>query len=189
MSRPNKRIKNKKNKKTALMEQAMENAMKRFLDENMKNDITDFSEKLADLDARADMENEVMQLFYKEFVALKSREEKEHIRRYIRLREETKTLSICHSDKDKCFDMDRIGMEALLCEIDEILADVGVTVVEVNIGDTFDPKLHKAVRKSSGTEAGAHEKIITAVESDAYIWDEITIVPAKVEVGGDVQNE
>ena len=38
MSKPNKRIRNKKNKKTALMEMAMENAMKRFLDVNMKND-------------------------------------------------------------------------------------------------------------------------------------------------------
>lgn len=189
MSKPNKRIRNKKNKKTALMEMAMENAMKRFLDVNMKNDFTDFSEKLADLDARADMENEVMQLFYKEFVALKARKEKEHIRRYIRLREEAKTLIICRSQKDKRFDTDRMGMEVLLCELDEILADVGVDVVEVNVGDTFDPKLHKAVRKSFGSEAGVHTKTITAVESDAYIWDEIIIVPASVEVGGDVQNE
>lgn len=179
----NKRIKSKKNKKSALMEQAMENAMKRFLEVNMKNDITDFSKKLSDLDARADMENEIMSLFYKEFIDLKTRKDNEHIRRYIRIREETKSGIIYCSHKDRRFDTDRMGMEMLLCEINEILADVGVDVVEVNVGDTFDPKLHKAVR-TQGSETGKHMKTITAVESDAYLYDGMTIVPAKVEVGG-----
>lgn len=82
----NKRVEKKHLRKTVLLEQAIRKEC-----EEMRNVGQDSNEKLTAIAARTEMQEEILDLFYKEFKEMKARvSEKRHIRTYIRIREELK---------------------------------------------------------------------------------------------------
>lgn len=153
---------------------------------NVFSNITEFNEKLTELNVRSEMQEEILKLFFDEFKKLKTRNEKLYIRPYIRLRESIKNdinkeIHCNDFERDDAFHRHLTDLKCTLLEIEQSLEDMGVEIMHVKTGDTFDPKIHKA-RKCPVSDSDMHEKVVE-VCSDAYIWEGQTLVPAEVKIG------
>ncbi|MBR2522929.1 MAG: nucleotide exchange factor GrpE [Clostridiales bacterium] len=72
------------------------------------------------------------------------------------------------------------GIELLQKQADDVLAKIGVTVIEADRGTKFDPKLHEAVMHVEDGELGEQE--IAQVFQKGYIYKEQVIRHSVVQV-------
>ena len=174
----NKRIEKKHLRKTVLLEQAIRKEC-----EEMRSVGQDSNEKLTAIAARAEMQEEILDLFYKEFKEMKARiSEKRHIRTYIRIREELKKELRPWEHAELNISSPIAALELLQYDIEEILKDMGVEIVPVKEGDKYDENIHKATRREAVTDPAEHGKILY-VSNDTYFWEGKPIVLAEVVVG------
>lgn len=180
----NKRVEKKHLRKTVLLEQAIRKEC-----EEMRSVGQDSNEKLTAIAARSEMQDEIMDLFYKEFKEMKARiGEKRHIRTYIRIREELKKAIYPCELEDIKFNSPIITLEYLLVEIEEILEEQGVEIIPIKVGDSYDENIHKVTRREAVTDSAEHGKILY-VSNDTYMWEGKPIVLAEVVVGAFEENE
>ncbi len=80
------------------------------------------------------------------------------------------------------------GIQYIEKQLEKVLTENGVSTIEVQVGDTFDPAVHEALEQAAPSEehqeeAAAHDSpIITKVLQNGFKIGERIIRPAKVTV-------
>ncbi len=85
-------------------------------------------------------------------------------------------LAIEHANDDAVVDGFKMARDTLI----QGLAECGVTSINPNVGDTFDPQLHEAMLRQESPEMQP-DQIVMVLQS-GFKLDDIVISPAKVTV-------
>ncbi len=77
------------------------------------------------------------------------------------------------------------GIQYIEKQLEKVLAENGVSTIEVKVGDTFDPTIHEALEQTEQSEEdaeGNNEQTVTKVLQNGFKIGERIIRPAKVTV-------
>lgn len=162
---------------------------KRYITRSYMNQINDIKceikhqeEMLEKLIVGITKQQEILELYYKEYQQLKRRDEKQYLMTFIRMRESMMKDIVRYEQNCQTDAEEYRVLKIYIDEYTDTLEEYGVEIVDCSVGEYFNPEIQKPIKRVRVAKED-DDNIIFKVFGSGYQWNGMILKKIEVSVG------
>lgn len=147
----------------------------------VKEQLNTCQQAITEISQQMTTQQEIMQLFYKEYLSLKKRQGKAQLMNYVRMRDAMMKDIAMYEEHNRTNSMGYRLLKMYVNELTEILEDQSVEIITAQRGEKFNPEIQKPVERVTVYRA-ENDNLINKVYNCGYRWEGIMLKKIEVSV-------